>query len=187
MDKFLFNKLCNKYSPIITKLINENIKFYRFHETIRWQFGFDERVAIVASCNKTNNILTINVASVEFAFQRNEPLTIEYFLLHEIRHIYQHLEIADYKNCPSKCIDPLLAKKWAEEEANYVTALNNQDHENAAYFQQDIEFDAYVFAYAVLKYKYKNLPDYIFRPKAYGQEFDDLVDKWCKTFENEKL
>ena len=80
-----------------------------------------------------------------------------------------------------------MQKKWAEEEANYVTALNNQDHENAAYFQQDIEFDAYVFAYAVLKYKYQNLPDYIFRPKAYGQEFDDLVDKWCKTFENEKL
>ena len=131
--------------------------------------------------------MTPLLTSVDFAFQRNEPLTIEYFLLHEIRHIYQHLEITDYKNCPSKCTDPLLAKKLTEEEANYVTALNNQDHENAAYFQQDIEFDAYVFAYAVLKYKYKNLPDYIFRPKAYGQEFDDLVDKWCKTFENEKL
>ena len=55
MDKFLFNKLCNKYSPIITKLINQNIKFYRFHETIRWQFGFDERVAIEFKAIKGNN------------------------------------------------------------------------------------------------------------------------------------
>ena len=187
MNNFIFNNLCIRYAPVIIRLIDENKKFYHFNEIIHWQFGFDERVAIFASCNKKNNFLTINIASVDFAFKKREPLMIEYFLLHEIRHIYQHIEIANYKDSHSKCKNSLLARKWAKEEANYVTVSDNKENKNSEYFQQNIEFDAYTFAYAVLKYKYKNLPDYINRPQVYGKEFDDSVEQWCKNFENEKL
>ena len=87
------------------------------------------------------NIVTVNIAAVDFSFQQNEPLHIEYFLLHEIRHIYQHLEIEDYRKDPTQCNNAELAKKWSEEENNYVAALNKEGKENRGYFMQDMEMD----------------------------------------------
>lgn len=186
MDEQLFKELRTCYAPIITNIINSNVKFFRFQETIKWQFNFDERVAIFACCDCKTNILTINIGAVDFAFRINEPLQIEYFLLHEIRHIYQHMEIADYKNNLSACNNPELAKKWADEEEKYVAAINKEGKENAEYYKQDLEFDAFAFAYAVMKYKYGEVP-YISIPKAYGNEFSQIVDDWCKTFQKEHL
>lgn len=186
MDKQLFEELRICYAPIITSIINSNSKFFRFRETIKWQFNFDERVAIFACCDRKTNILTINIGAVDFAFRINEPLQIEYFLLHEIRHIYQHMEIADYNNNISACNNPDLAKKWADEEKKYVAAINQEGKENAEYYKQDLEFDAFAFAYAVMKYKYGNVP-YITIPKAYGNEFSQVVEDWCKTFQEENL
>ena len=96
IEKELFELLQQQYSPIISDIINSDVEFYRTNQTIRWKFGYDERVAIFAWCNRKTNIVTVNIAAVDFALQQNEPLDIEYFLLHEIRHIYQHLEIEDY-------------------------------------------------------------------------------------------
>ena len=186
MDKQLFEILNVRYASIINKIIDDNIKFYRFRETIKWRFGYDERVAIFAWCDRNTNILTVNIGSVDFAFSINEPLHIEYFLLHEIRHIYQHKEIADYKNNISACNDPVLAKKWAEEEENYVPAISNNGKENAEYFKQDLEFDAFAFAFAVMKYKYGEIP-YINKPSKYGEEFDNVVNDWCRIFKQDGL
>ena len=186
MNNEWFEFLQQRYSPIISKIINDNIRFYRMDKTIKWWFGFDERVAMFACCDRKTNVLTINIASVDFAFQQNEPLQIEYFLLHEIRHIFQHLEINDYKNNPEKCINLKLAKRWADEGDHYVSALDKNGNKNAQYFQQDLEFDAYAFAFAVMKYKYGEVP-YLFKPKAYGHEFDEVVNEWIKCFEIEKL
>lgn len=186
MNEQLFEELRIRYSPLITSIINDNVKYFRFRETIKWQFGFDERVAIVACCDRNTNILTINIGAVDFALRINEPLQIEYFLLHEIRHIYQHKEIADYTNDISACNNPELAKKWADEENNYVAAINQDGKENTDYFRQDLEFDAFAFAYAVMKYKYGDIP-YISVPKAYGKEFFQVVEDWIETFEAENL
>lgn len=186
MDKQLFEELRIRYAPFITSIINDNVKYFRFRETIKWQFGFDERVAIVACCDRKTNILTINIGAVDFALRINEPLQIEYFLLHEIRHIYQHKEIADYKNNISACNNPELAKKWADEEEKYIAAVNRDGKENAEYYKQDLEFDAFAFAYAVMKYKYGEVPD-ISIPKAYGKEFLQVVEDLRKTFETENL
>lgn len=123
IEKQLFEYLQYQYSPIISDIINSNVGFYRTNQTIKWRFAYDERVAIFAWCDKKTNIITVNIAAVDFSFQKNEPLHIEYFLLHEIRHIYQYLEIEDYRADPSKCNNEDLAKEWAEEENNYVTAL----------------------------------------------------------------
>lgn len=183
MDRDFFNILCIQYAPIIETIINTNAKFYGLQEQIRWQFYFDERVANFAFCDRTTNILAINIGSIHFSFLRNEPLQIEYFLMHEIRHVYQHIEINNYKNNPDKCTNPYYAKIWTEEVEHY----NNPTSNSASYFQQNMEFDAFVFAYSILKYKYKILPDYLTRPTAYGQEFDDAVNNWCETFKNENL
>ena len=186
MNNEWFNFLQQQYSPIISKIINDNARFYRMNKKIKWCFSFDERVAVFASCNRKTNVLTINIASVDFAFQQNEPLQIEYFLLHEIRHIFQHLEINDYKNNPEKCINLELAKRWVDEGDHYVSALDKNGNKNAQYFQQDLEFDAYAFAFAVMKYKYGEVP-YLFKPEAYGENFDKTVNEWIKCFETEKL
>ena len=97
IEKELFERLQQQYSSIISNIIKSNVRFYRTNQTIKWRFGYDERVAIFAWCDRKTNIVTVNIAAVDFSIQQNEPLNIEYFLLHEIRHIYQHLEIEDYR------------------------------------------------------------------------------------------
>lgn len=187
IEKELFELLQKQYSPIISDIINSDVEFYRTNQTIRWKFGYDERVAIFAWCNRKTNIVTVNIAAVDFALQQNEPLDIEYFLLHEIRHIYQHLEIEDYRNDPTKCNNAELAKKWSEEEDNYVTALNKEGKENTDYFLQDMEMDAFAYAYAVMKYKYGAVK-YLYLPEIYhNDEFDKIVNEWQVAFKNEGL
>ena len=188
MNAELFDFLQKRYSPVIRCMIEANGKFYRTNQTIQWQFGYKERVAIFAWCDRKTNVLTINIASVDFAFQRNEPLQIEYFLLHEIRHIYQHFEKETYKVNPLKCNNAELARKWLEEEMHYVPALDKANKENAGYFKQDMELDAYAYAFAVMKYKYGNVP-YLYIPKAYegNSEFSEIVDNWIQVFREEGL
>lgn len=187
IEKELFELLRQQYSQVISNIINSDVRFYRTNQTIQWGFGYDERVAIFAWCDRKTNIVTVNIAAVDFALQQNEPLDIEYFLLHEIRHIYQHLEIEDYRNDPTKCNNAELAKKWSEEEDNYVTALNKESKENTDYFLQDMEMDAYAYAYAVMKYKYGEVK-YLYLPEVYhNDEFDKIVNEWQVAFKNEGL
>lgn len=186
MDYNLFNKLQSHYAPVINNIIASNVKFYRFKKTIRWQFCYDERVAIVGSYNNKCDILSINLCSVAFSFERNEPLQIEYYLLHEIRHAFQYSEISDFKEGKETCVDSEIIKKWISEQENYSGALNADGSENPDYFKQDMEFDAFAFAFAVMKYKYGKIP-YLYKPKKYGDEFDKTVENWCQTFLSEQL
>ncbi len=187
IDKERLDYLQRKYSPIISDIMNSNVRFYRTNQKIRWRFGYNERVAIFAWCNRKTNFVAVNIAAVDFSFLRDEPLHIEYFLLHEIRHIYQHLEIEDYRKDSTKCNNAELAKKWSEEEDNYVTALNKEGNENKEYFAQDMEMDAYAYAYAVMKYKYGEVK-YLYLPEVYyNDEFDKIVNEWQVAFKNEGL
>lgn len=187
ISKDLSTLLCQKYSMYISNIINSNVKFYRINQTIKWQFGYDERVAIFACFSRKTKVITINIAAVDFSFQQNEPLHIEYFLLHEIRHIYQYSEIEDYKTNSSRCNNVALAKKWSEEESNYVTALDKDGNENTEYFMQDMEMDAFAYSYAVMKYKYGEV-EYLYIPKVYRNEiFEKIVDEWQEIFKNEDL
>ncbi len=186
MDKELFKALSLRYTPLISNIINNNVKFFRFRETIKWRFGFDECVAIFACCDSKTKILTINIGAVDYALRINEPLHIEYFILHEIRHIYQYMEIDDHMNNSSACINPELAKKWANEVERYTSAIDKDGNENPEYYKQDLEFDAFAFAFAVIKHKYGDIP-YIQKPTKYGEEFDRTVGGWCQTFQSENL
>ena len=94
--------------------------------------------------------------------------------------------MSDYKAGRDTSINPEIIKKWIDENENYIGVLNDDGSENPKYFKQDMEFDAYAFSYAVMKYKYGEI-SYLYKPNAYGEEFDKTVEDWCKTFRLESL
>ena len=187
-----FNALIHKHSSFISEIFYSYRNFYKHVEQFNWMpMWNDINVDIIASCNRKSNIISINPASVDHAFQINEPLQIEYFVLHEMRHAYQNLEIKKYKEDPSKCVNAELAKRWMEEQDTYVPPLNANGEQNLNYYKQSLEFDAYAYAYSIMKYKYGDIP-YILPPKSYQngelkEEFDITIDKWIKAFEEGKL
>lgn len=73
------------------------------------------------------------------------------------------------------------------EAQGYVTALNKEGKENTGYFLQDMEMDAFAYAYAVMTYKYGEVK-YLYVPKAYrNNEFNKIVNEWQVAFKNEGL
>ena len=185
MEKEELELLSKAYAPIIDRIIKDNVRFYRFERTIYWRFTYDERDSIMATTNRNNNVISINLKSVMRAYAEKDLKTIEYFLLHEIRHVFQHLIIADYKNEEEISISKEIVEKWIGEQKNYVQSLDENGKENKEYFLQDSEMDAYAFSYAVMKYKYKNVNLYI--PPVYGNEFWSIVDEFISVFTEEKL
>ncbi len=57
IEKELFKCLQQQYSSIISNIIKSDVRFYRTNQTIQWRFGYDERVAIFACCDKKTNML----------------------------------------------------------------------------------------------------------------------------------
>ena len=134
--------------------------------------------------DRTNDILRINICFLYFAFEKiNQPLQVEYFLLHEIRHKYQFLEIAKYQNGSETETDVERIKRWMQELGNYTRPMEGHDKD---YHRQDLEMDAYAFAYAVMTYKYGSVP-YLSPPPYYGKEFFDMVDDWHRSFSEKGL
>ena len=88
-----FNELSIKYSPLIKWLIESDQIYTHIDTRIRWMFGWDKNVAITATVDRNNNDLSVNVLFVDDAYNNNRVFDIEYFLLHEMRHIYQHNQI----------------------------------------------------------------------------------------------
>ena len=186
MDKMDFDSLSKTFSPIIEKLITDNVRFFRFKETIKWCFEDDDDISIMAACNRKTNVISLNINSVVYSFNKGDLKTIEYYLLHEIRHVFQHLVINDYKKGLEIPIEEDIVKKWIFESENYVKSLDSNGNENPKYFLQDSEMDAYAYSYAVMKYKYINV-DYLWVYKKYGDKFWNLVNDWIETFKEEHL
>lgn len=185
MDKEEFELLNKVYAPIVVDIINKNVRFYRFNKTIQWCFGFDEDVAIMAVCDRKTNVITINLKSFMKAYFENDFKTVEYYLLHEIRHIFQHEIIKDYKSGLEIPLDKNIVEKWIYEGEHYIASIDKNGNENPDYFYQDSEMDAYAFSYAVMKYKYHKVDLYI--PPVYGSDFYDIVNEWIDVFKEEKL
>lgn len=186
IEKEEFEMISKAYAPIVTHIIEENVNFYRFNETIKWCFSYDENISIMASCNRNSNVVSINLKSFMNCYFNNDLKTIEYYLLHEIRHAFQHSIISDYKGGLPIPIDASIVKKWISEGEAYVIALNKDGTENKAYFYQDCEMDAYAFSYAVMKYKYGEVPE-LYLPNVYEDEFYKIVDEWMDAFRSEKI
>ena len=176
-------KICSK---TVSDFISDNVRFFRFRETIKWDFVKNEDISIIASVNRRTNVVNVNFNSVVHAWLINDLMTIEYFLLHEIRHVFQHLMIHDFQNNEPVSFPADIIEKWIFEMNHYVQALDKEGNENKEYFLQDCEMDAYAFSYAVMKYKYKNV-EKLYLPPIYGKEFFSIVDDFINTFREEKL
>lgn len=187
MIKEEFKRVYDKYNPIfapiITKMIQDNYKYFQISETIKWGFGYDNDLAIMGTCDRNNNEIHLNIFSVKKAYEDNNLMDVEYFIIHEARHIFQHIKIREYKAGIIGQVDTDLIKKWIFETEHYIKALDRDGNENIDYFKQDSEFDAYAFSYALMKFKYTNVSQ-LFVPKCYGKEFYDTVDYWIDIFNN---
>ena len=174
--------LMYQYTPVIDFIIVSNERFYGITDPIKWKFTFNESLALAAHYEKNEKGIVINIAFVDFAFFQREPYQVEFFILHEIRHWYQDSEMDKYKTDPTKCDNPVLAEQWLKETDNYVKPSVGE--KNANYYAQDMEEDAYAFAYAVVSYKYgKGLPHLV--PRAYENEaFFKRVDTLIEQFKN---
>lgn len=186
IGKSEFELLSKGYAPIVSNIINSDVKFFRFRETIKWCFGYDEDESIMACCNRNDSHVTINLKSFMKSYFAKDLLTIEYYLLHEIRHAFQHSIIKDYKDGLDIPIDEKYVKLWIQEGKNYVTAVDKNGNLNKEYFFQDSELDAYAFSFAVMKYKYGNVSN-LYVPEVYGDEFNSIVEEWISTFREEEL
>ena len=99
--------------------------------------------------------------------------------MHEIRHLFQRFCIQDiHHNDPPKLAIPQ-AKQWANEFSNYIRATDNVE----LYYSQSIEFDAFSFSYAVMRYKYGKV-EYILPPKFLVEStpFIKVVQIWFNHF-----
>ena len=153
-------KQIEKYKHIIQNIIDSNAKFYGFENKVEWEFFDNSDRAIVGKVG-SNLKLFININSVIYSYEINEPLQIEYFILHEIRHIYQKRLILLYKTDITHCPSPELAQKYNYEFNHYIKPENLEE-----YYSQQIEFEAFTFSYAVMLYKYGQveyikLPEYL--------------------------
>ena len=177
-----YKALEEKYKPIIQKIIDDNKKFYGFNDKIIWNFFVNDDIGLIA----TNNLkleLKINIVAVDFYYKKNEPLTIDLFILHEIRHIYQrfYIQLLNTENY----VNIELAKKYKYEFDNYCNIYQNREK----YYLQQIEFEAFMFSYSVMKYKYGNV-DYIHYPAFYDEQEIDVekhINQWLQIFKNQNL
>ena len=174
----MIEELKKKYTPIIQDIIDKNKKFYGFTNTVDWEFFYNEDVAIFGSSKKDLK-LYININSVDFSYKLNEQLHIEYFILHEIRHIYQRrcVLLLDYES--EKCPNIEQAIMWKENFNNYKDMTNKEE-----YYFQSVEFDAFIFAYSVMIYKY-GIVSYIIYPKIYDTKnisINQYIDRWVGLF-----
>ena len=75
-----YKALEEKYKQIIQKIIDDNKKFYGFNDKIIWNFFVNDDIGLIA----TNNLkleLKVNIVAVDFYYKKNEPLSIELFIL----------------------------------------------------------------------------------------------------------
>ena len=189
MDESELKLLSTSYASIIKSLIEQDAKFFMFKEPIKWAFNYGEESAVIAAVGK-DSVVHINLFSVMSHYLAKDLYTVEYFLLHEIRHIFQHLIIDDYQNGKEVPFDSKLVEQWMFEDnkENYIKALDQNGNENDGYFKQDIEMDAYAFSLAVMKYKYdEKRIKHLYIPHQFEDDFWNIVNDWIKYFKEEKL
>jgi len=172
-------KLKIEYEPIIKGIINDNVKFYQFTQEVKWQYIYNEDFSLIASCDN-NLVVNINISAIAFMQKVHQPLMLEFFILHEIRHLFQRLFILQYHSKPND-YNYGKAVQWLAEFNHYVSL--NEDRNR--YYYQSIEFDAYAFSYAVMLYKYGKV-DYIVAPTIYDNDevFYSVVDRFISHFKN---
>ena len=186
MDTVTLDEMAKKYYPILNHIVKQNKKFYCFSNDVHIRLFFNENPAIVAKCNRANGIIDVNILAVNIAYQlENKPLIIEWYLLHEIRHLYQHFCTDLLLHDPLNCPDTNFAMRCKDNFDNYINPEDSNGNIDSQYCHQFIEFDAFVFSYSVMCLKYGEL-EYLRRslPKALGEEFFYAVELFKQMLTN---
>ena len=174
-------KQIEKYKHIIQNIIDSNVKFYGFENKVEWEFFDNPNRAIIGKVGLDLKLF-LNINSIIYAYEINEPLQIEYFILHEIRHIYQKRLILLYKVDRLHCPNPDMAQRYEYEFNHYIKPENLE-----GYYSQQIEFEAFTFSYAVMLYKYGPI-DYIKLPVYLeNMEIQKYIDSWLNVFKEKHL
>ena len=170
------NLLKDKYRKNIQYIIDKNKKFYGFANDVKWDYYSKDNINEFAY-NKNQKIY-INIVAVHRAVETNNTMYIEYFIIHEIRHIYQKFCVNIYDTDISKCSNIEQVKMWKENYSNYKSYDNKEE-----YYSQIVEFDAFVFATAVMNYIYRD-KNYVQVPETYtnNDDFWFAVDFLIKQF-----
>ena len=124
--------------PIISQIIKEDNLYCQINETIRWGFGWDDNIAITATHDRKTNEIHMNILACIDALNQNRLFDIEYFLIHEMRHIFQNKIVEKYKEGIETDVDKELIERWIYEIDHYIKSLDQNGNENLEYFKQDI-------------------------------------------------
>lgn len=170
-----------KYRKNIQYIIDRNKNFYGFEGNIEWDYYFKENIYEFAVTK--NQKLCININAVHRAVETNNTMYIEYFIIHEIRHIYQRLCINLYNTDISNCPSIKHAELWKENYANYINYSKKEE-----YYYQPVELDAFIFSTAVIQYLYRK-KCYVTPPEIYNNDdkFWMAVNALIKHFKEQNL
>lgn len=163
----------------IQNIIDSNKSFYFFDNKIEWEFFEDSNLSKFAYVDRTLK-LHLNINSILRSYDINQPLWIEHFIFHEIRHIYQRRLIIKYNfgEIPHNTMEAETVEQYQYEFDNYID-LNN---DKIGYYSQLIEIEAFTFAYAAMYYKYGTI-DYIKLPPLLQEsQISQIADKFIKSF-----
>ena len=176
-------------SYIIESFFKENYPYCAlfYDSTFKWKFYEDKDTKVIATVSsRKGHVLSINVNAVMEAKNYGDYKGIEYFIIHEIRHIYQNEQIRRYKNKEPIVETESTIKTWINEKKKKLKRYNEDGSDNVDFYMQKKEYDAYAFAYAVMKYKYDTAFD-PFIPEVYKKPFLQVVRKWTELFKKEGL
>lgn len=182
IGKTSFKQLSAKYSPLVKWLFESNQIYTNIDKTIRWCLVWDDNTAITAAVNRETNVISINLAFINEAYNSNRIYDIEHFLLHEMRHVYQHIQIKKYKNKENTIGDEYI-ERWIKEGSSYISSVDKEGKENIDYFKQDCELDAYAFSFAIMHIKYHGMYDsLLYMPEIYKTELKEEFNSVFKDF-----
>ena len=176
-------------SYIIESIFKDNYQYYSlfYDENIKWKYYEDLNIGLIATVSsRKGHVLSINLNSLLDASKDGDYKGIEYFILHEIRHIYQNEQIKRYQNKLETIEPEYKIKNWIYEKKKRLKRFKEDGSNNIEFYLLDKEIDAYAFAYAVMKYKYDNAFD-PFIPEVYKRPFLVHVKRWLDLFKKEDL
>ncbi len=167
--------LKEKHKSLVQKYIDSTEKILKLPFKLEWYYFENENVGVFAY--HKNFQIFVNIYAIEKAINDNKLKWIEYFIIHETFHIFQKISIAKNDHNP-------VVAAWKHNFDNYIKPTDNKND----YYLQPVEFDAFVYAYAVILYKYKNAeyvkyPEFYYIYDDYYREFTMAVNSCLKQLE----
>lgn len=99
------------------------------------------------------NLITFNNAWIESGDPNSDD--IPFFLIHELRHVYQHDQVAKFLNGDATTEVKAVVEKWKHEWEHYSRNLGDPVSRGKS-IRQEIEMDANGYAMAVLYLMHMN-------------------------------